>query len=124
MFKTEFVLAKRKLYYALGFIIFLLILGTFVFNYTENWSYINSFYFSVSTLTTVGYGDLVPSHDISKIVTSIYALLGVGIFLYSISIVSEHYFYKRLNKTSDKLGLVYSVKTKAANSIKKIRKLK
>ena len=124
MFKTEFVLAKRKLYYALGLIIFLLVLGTFVFNYIENWSYINSFYFSVSTLTTVGYGDLVPSHDISKIVTSIYVLLGVGIFLYSISIVSEHYFYKRLNKTSDKLGLVYSIKTKATDGIKKVRKLK
>jgi hypothetical protein len=47
----------------------------------------------------------VPTHNLSKILTSIYTLLGVGTFLYSIGIVAEFYFYKRftiLNKKIEK----------------------
>jgi voltage-gated potassium channel len=66
-----------------------------LFHNLENWSYIDSFYFSSITLTTVGFGDLVPTHNISKIITSIYTILGVGTFLFCLGVVSEYYFYKR-----------------------------
>ncbi len=42
------------------------------------------FYFSVSTLTTLGFGDIVPTHAVSRLLTSVEAILGqlyVAIFI-------------------------------------------
>lgn len=103
LFTNEISFAKIKIYYSLLFIVILLIVGTFLFSITEEWSYVDSFYFSTSTLTTVGYGDIVPTHDVSKIITSIYALLGVGTFLFCLSVVAEYYFYRRFMIVSKKI---------------------
>ena len=43
-------------------------------------NYINSIYLIITTLTTVGYGDIVPQNDIQKIFTMIVQLLGIGIY--------------------------------------------
>ncbi|MEK6856473.1 MAG: potassium channel family protein [Nanoarchaeota archaeon] len=70
-------------------VVFLLV-GTFFFHYAEEWSYTDSFYFSTITLTTIGYGDLYPSKDSSKIFVSFYALFGIGFVLYTLgSIIGE-----------------------------------
>lgn len=50
--------------------------------------FIESIYFSVVTITTLGYGDISPSTDAGRILTGIEALLGIvsiGLFLNSIS---------------------------------------
>ncbi|CAN5863566.1 hypothetical protein BH23ACT4_BH23ACT4_07370 [soil metagenome] len=47
----------------------------------EGWSWVDSFYFTVVTLTTVGYGDLAPSGDISKLFTVFLIVAGVGFIL-------------------------------------------
>src|SRR3989344_3461624 len=69
---------------ALLIIAILLLLGTSFFHSVENWSFIDSFYFSTITLTTVGYGDLAPTKDISKIFVSLYSILGIGVMLYTL----------------------------------------
>ncbi|MDX2478101.1 MAG: potassium channel family protein [Gammaproteobacteria bacterium] len=33
------------------------------------------------TMTTIGYGDLTPTTDISKIFTVIYTFIGIGVFV-------------------------------------------
>lgn len=57
----------------------LLIGGTSFYATFEDWSLVDSLYFSVMTLTTVGYGDLAPTTDVSKIFTTVYVLSGGGI---------------------------------------------
>lgn len=37
-----------------------LLLGTFVFKSAEGWTFVESFYFCMVTLTTIGFGDYVP----------------------------------------------------------------
>ncbi|GFO13228.1 potassium channel subfamily k member 16 [Plakobranchus ocellatus] len=37
-----------------------------VFTITEDWSYLEGMYYSVITLTTVGFGDLVPGEESTK----------------------------------------------------------
>lgn len=54
-------------------------LGTVVMHYVEKLSWINSVYFSVVSLTTVGYGDIVPTTDTGKIFVCFYLLAGIGI---------------------------------------------
>src|SRR3989344_4287480 len=80
---------KEKI--SITLIIFLLMIGTFYLHYSEDWSYVDSFYFSTITLTTVGYGDLYPSKDSTKIFVSIYAIVGISIMLYTLgSIIGIH----------------------------------
>ena len=58
--------------------------GTVFFHIVEGWSWIDSYFFSVVTLSTVGYGSLVPATTIGKIGTTIYIFLGLGIFAFVI----------------------------------------
>jgi hypothetical protein len=42
------------------------------------WTFIDCMYFAIVTCTSVGYGDLTPTSDGSKMFTCIYALVGIG----------------------------------------------
>ena len=58
-----------------------ILIGTLFYMKVEKWSLIDSVYFCVITLTTVGYGDLFPTTPISRIFTVAYILIGIGILL-------------------------------------------
>lgn len=76
---------------AIASVIVLIFIGTFTFSALEGWNYVQSFYFSVSTFSTVGYGDFVPSNDLSRLAASMYILAGMGIFFGSISVMGSKY---------------------------------
>ncbi len=59
--------------------VFILSFGTVFYHFEEKLSWINAYYFSVITLTTVGYGDITPHTDVGKIFTTLYIFAGVGI---------------------------------------------
>lgn len=61
--------------------IILIASGTILFHFFEGWSYVDSFYFLCVTITTIGYGDLYPTTDLTKILTVFYAFSGIGIIL-------------------------------------------
>ncbi|HSX31556.1 MAG TPA: potassium channel family protein [Candidatus Saccharimonadales bacterium] len=53
--------------------------GAVVYHSLLHLSWVNAFYFCTVTLGTVGYGDITPNTDTSKIFTIFYILAGVGI---------------------------------------------
>lgn len=53
--------------------------GTVFYHEYEKWSWVDSFYFTVVTLTTVGYGDLSPTLPLTKLFTVVYLIVGVGL---------------------------------------------
>lgn len=53
--------------------------ATTVYHFVEDWSWVDSFYFSTIAVTTVGFGDLAPSTDGSKLFTILYVALGIAI---------------------------------------------
>lgn len=53
--------------------------GTLLFHSLEKWTWIESFYFTVATVTTVGYGDIAPTSDETRLAASLYILFGVVI---------------------------------------------
>jgi voltage-gated potassium channel len=59
--------------------------GTIVFHISEKFSWIDAYYFSVVTLTTVGYGDIVVHTNFGKIFVTFYIFIGVGIITTFIS---------------------------------------
>lgn len=67
----------------------ILAIGTTVYSVLEDWSVLNAFYFSVVTLATIGYGDLTPTNDASKLFTIVYIFVGVGTLGVFISAVSR-----------------------------------
>ena len=69
----------------------LIAIGTVAYRWLEGWSWVSSFYFTVCTLTTVGYGDLVPTTDLSRMFTAIYALAGVSLALASLGLLGTAY---------------------------------
>ncbi len=71
-------------------IITFLLIGTLSYHTLEGWNYLESFYFSTITLTTIGYGDLHPTNDTSKIFTVMFVLSGVGIFLFALTVISSN----------------------------------
>lgn len=75
---------------ALGITVLLLIgAGTFFYSKVEHWSMLDSLYFSVVTLASVGYGDLTPRTDMGKIFTIIYIFIGVGTLVSFITLFSS-----------------------------------
>lgn len=53
--------------------------GTIMYRLLEDWGWVDSLYFSVITLTSVGYGDLTPSSAESKLFTVIYIVIGISL---------------------------------------------
>ena len=62
-----------------GSVLLVLLIGTLAYSVIEDWSLVDSFYFSSVALTVVGFGDLEPSTDFSKIFTVFYIFSGVAI---------------------------------------------
>ena len=56
-------------------------LGTVIYHFVEGWSWLDSLYFSVITLTTIGYGDFSPQTNLGKIFTLLYIVIGVALIL-------------------------------------------
>ena len=53
--------------------------GTIVYRLLEDWGWVDSFYFSVITLTTVGYGDFSPTTPAPKLFTVVYIFGGISL---------------------------------------------
>jgi len=84
---------------ALSFLLLTLLgLGTIFYHEVEHWRFIDALYFSVMTLTTVGYGDLVPKTDAAKIFSMLYILIGLGIMFGFIDFLARH---TRQNQKND-----------------------
>lgn len=64
--------------------------GTVFYRAVEGWSWVDSLYFTVITLTTVGYGDLSPSTAGSKIFTVVFILIGIGLLVSFIERVARY----------------------------------
>lgn len=79
------------------------ILGHLGHNFNECMDLINSIYFTVVTLSTVGYGDIVPITPIAKIFVVILIVFGMGAFLTALTSISGDLASKRILDLTNKL---------------------
>ena len=58
---------------------------------------VSTFWWAIATLTTVGYGDVVPITGLGKLISGILAILGIGIVALPTGIISAG-FIDKINK--------------------------
>jgi len=77
--------------FVLGLLIMALVFigGVCIYMFIEGWTFIDSFYMVVITLSTVGYGEIQPLSDRARILTSLIIICGVGNFAYLVSSFSR-----------------------------------
>ena len=92
------MLFTGKLKIALLILLIVVVIGTIGFHGIEKWSLIDSFYTTMTTLSTVGYGDYTPKTTQGKVFTVLIIILGVGTMLYSFGLISETVIEGRLRK--------------------------
>ena len=106
-FKTLVSFFQDKQYRDLSITTILIVtIGSLVYHYLEGWNWVDSIYFSVITLTTIGFGDFAPTTPEGKIFTIFYILIGIGIILSFINTVYNHY---------DKMNKIKTTKKKKKN---------
>lgn len=93
---------KVKNRYLFLLVFLLLIGGSIFYMQVEHWRFIDAMFFCVVTLATVGYGNLVPTTDASKIFTMIYIVVGISVFLFFVNNLAMNYG-KRLQKRHKEL---------------------
>jgi voltage-gated potassium channel len=56
-------------------------LGTVVYHFIEGWNFLDSLYFCVISLATVGYGDFTPKTPYGRAFTIFYVINGIVVLL-------------------------------------------
>ena len=67
----------------------ILVVGTIGFMILERLSFIDALYFTIVTISTVGYGDIHPTTTVSKLFGIILIIIGIGIFLTIVTNITQ-----------------------------------
>ncbi len=80
----------------IGFAIVLIniIIGAVAMHYIEKWGWVDSTYFAVVTMSTIGYGDLTPHTNEGKLFTVFYIIWAVSTTLYALTLIARAYLDK------------------------------
>jgi voltage-gated potassium channel len=76
----------------------IILIGAVLFHWLEEWSWIDSFYFVVITLTTIGYGDLTPTTTVTKLIAIFYGVNGVIVLLTFFDFIRRFRHLQRSNQ--------------------------
>lgn len=90
--------------------------GAYLFMTWENWEYLDAAYFCFITLTTIGFGDLVPAKGVSQngqratvsiALCSLYLLFGISLLAMSFNLVQEEVI-SNVRSVAKTLGIIKS----------------
>ncbi len=104
---------KSKVYIALLFLLGIITVGTLGYIIISDYDFIDALYMTIITISTVGFKEVIPLDDASKIFTIFLILTSISIFGYIISVLTEYISnnklfeelkYKKVQNTIDKLS--------------------
>lgn len=84
--------------------------GIMAYMLLEKYSFVDAFYMTVITISTVGFGAVKELSDGGKIFTSLYIIFNISIFAYIISVLTKYLFEGRLKDMVNKYIINASVR--------------
>lgn len=83
-------LFRSKIYLAIILMISILVIGVLGYRVLSDLSWVDAFYMTIITVTTVGYGEVGPMDTQGKIFTVFLIIVSVFIFAYALSVITEY----------------------------------
>ena len=81
----DFLESARRRKWALAYLLILTSLSTLIFSYVEKHSLFDAFYWTITVLSTVGFGDITPHTFIGRILFIFDAISGITTYVYLIT---------------------------------------
>ena len=81
----------------------LILTGTVMYRRLEGWSWLDSFYVTMITITTVGYGDLSPQTPAGRIFAIFFTFIAIGVAGYAITSMAAYLIESREEKQIKRL---------------------
>lgn len=101
----------NKLFYLLLIAAGTIVVGSFVIFSVESQhpdsqinSMLDAIWWTVATVTTVGYGDIVPVTDVGKIVAIFFMFFGIGILAIFLSVLGTRFYKNRFAKEEKEIS--------------------
>lgn len=88
--------SDRNVLSLMAFTCTIVLCAAIFYSWAEDWSFLDAVYFSVITISTVGYGDFSPQTVAGKMFTIVYVLIGLGIFVATATTVATAILSHRL----------------------------
>ena len=79
------MLTFRNIAQLTGSLLAILVLGSLGFVWLEGWTFFDALYMTVTTLTTVGYGEVHPLSRLGQVYNMVLILAGMGVLLYIVT---------------------------------------
>lgn len=86
--------AKRPLLFVISLAsIYIFIVAAIMFNEETNLfpNFLDALYWAIISLSTIGFGDIVPTTEIGRAITAISALVGIAVFALPTSVITAEY---------------------------------
>ncbi|PJK13136.1 potassium channel protein [Lysobacteraceae bacterium NML120232] len=82
--------SDTKVRVLLSLVFLVIVAATVFYHFQENWGWVDALYFSVITISTVGYGDFSPQTAEGKLFTIAYLIVGIGLFVVATAAFAEY----------------------------------
>ena len=95
---TTWLIRRRFVLFRILICMVYFAIGVEYFHNREGWSRTQAVYFITVSTTTVGYGDLHPTTDATRLFTTIYVILGLAVVLSSANDVIQYFIVKKFQR--------------------------
>ncbi len=96
--------------------------GAYTYHFSEGWPLLDSFYFVVVTITTIGYGDLVPSTSVGKLFTMFFSFFGIAMAFYFVGVIGTNLFKKHLNNRISRIESMVRRREEQTKELEDVKK--
>ncbi len=100
----------RNILVLCGILSALLLLGSLGFVWIEGWSFLDALYMTVTTLATVGYGEVHPLSRAGRLYNMVLILAGMGVLFYIITALARAVVEGELREALGKRKLVKKIR--------------
>ncbi len=94
---------RKQISFVLLLLVLTTIAGTLGYHLLEGWSYLDSFYMTVITITTTGYGEVGKLSTSGRFLSMFLMVFGVGIFFYALNSIMPILIEKRRERWREML---------------------